>query len=922
MKKPFFNMSYFSKATTTQDLRYNKSIISDLLLKVLRETIPPAEVFNKLSRGEQREINNKLQEIFGTEKTFKTLVSLEHRSEYIGVQLQQEEYKKFDSEFSALMLSKNPEQPEKKEALIYHLSKAVHITKEKLSKSCKKLKFDTDDVKIARSIDPRALFACFLSSTLGKAYKSFVTSKNKESQVHERGLSLKKIDVVNYIQLEILGHITCAVLRHATSSVDGSDLSEEMLNRQFSRQFKNHTRTDALPYAQKEVSVATDILFHVLEKDNFLSDHYVTYDSSQKKNFRYYDLNPKLDPIVSLTAQVPDLVKPLIPNENDISVRDIFAGANEFKASKKLRKALDIANKTPYVVDEEGLELFKKERASEQPKTYKLPFPTSCEEREDKAEENRRLNYIYVSPERYHFYRYITEIEHDRLKNKPKNEESLKRGGKLEKDRSRAEILSKTLLTNLEITHHKFCSKAKKKLQVNRQKLLSFETMIVFAEFFKGYTLYYPKFFDYRGRQLPKAWFASNTLGDLRYLIKIKDHYTINLIGLEEVFKAIYSNTVYTKKAAEYLRNVQRSVLGKKAFFQTLMLFVNENTLTPTCYQKNYVYKTLLIKKFKALADNKFKTWIYVERDQKSSSSVFMSILLRNEELASKSNLTGESSDVIGFLQDNFKKYYISKIQNGDKILSLFEKDRNLLKKGFMFLSYGQKNTGRINDFKKILANEHGISMNRTNYQIIRKISDSFEDFLNENINNFCRQLEILDQIFSFLIKANNKYSTVTLDGALLSWVAFEKPTTKVLTYYSPVTKSKRSFRQPENSKKNIDLRRNLRGCKANLIHSFDGAIIREFSRRFKEEGYNILTIHDCVQYNPNAALLFERIVLDIYVNNDIAKDFFNSAFEHPRKYLQEDSLDAFDRLIEKLYKTSTLKHISELNYENLYELE
>ena len=122
-KEPFFNMSYFSKAATTQDLRYNKSIISNLLLKVLKQTIPSAEVFNKLSRGDQRDINNKLHEIFGTEKTFKTLVSLEHRSEYIGIKLQQEEYEKFNSEFSALMLSKNPEQPENKEALIYHLSK-------------------------------------------------------------------------------------------------------------------------------------------------------------------------------------------------------------------------------------------------------------------------------------------------------------------------------------------------------------------------------------------------------------------------------------------------------------------------------------------------------------------------------------------------------------------------------------------------------------------------------------------------------------------------------------------------------------------------------------------------------------------------------------------------------------------------------
>ena len=52
----------------------------DWLIQItLQETIPPAEVFNKLSRREQREINAKFHEIFGAEKTFKTLVSLEHQ---------------------------------------------------------------------------------------------------------------------------------------------------------------------------------------------------------------------------------------------------------------------------------------------------------------------------------------------------------------------------------------------------------------------------------------------------------------------------------------------------------------------------------------------------------------------------------------------------------------------------------------------------------------------------------------------------------------------------------------------------------------------------------------------------------------------------------------------------------------------------
>ena len=120
-----------------------------------------------------------------------------------------------------------------------------------------------------------------------------------------------------------------------------------------------------------------------------------------------------------------------------------------------------------------------------------------------------------------------------------------------------------------------------------------------------------------------------------------------------------------------------------------------------------------------------------------------------------------------------------------------------------------------------------------------------------------------------------------------------------------------------------INLRKTLRSCRANLIHSFDGAIIREFSRRFKKKGYNILTIHDCIQYNPNAAKLFEQIVKDIYIHNNIIEDFYNCAFMHCRKSLEENLLGDFDKLVAELYAESKLTHISEsLNYDSLYELE
>ena len=922
-KKGFFDFEFFNSVDNSE-LRYKDSIVSDRLLLKIREIVPPAEEFYKLPIKKQREINTRFQEIFGVEKLFKTLVSLEHRSEYLGISLQKGEYDLFEEEFKVLMFSEVDNRPRKKEALVYHFTEAVRMIKEQLKSFDKSLDFTGDDTLIARSINPKSIFTCFLARVMGKAYKIFTGIKNKGSRIHERGLSLKKMDVLFEIQYELCCHVLCAVLRHANTTQAGEKLTEEKLNKIFQLQFKKHP--EVVPYAEYSIAIITELLFDALEKNNFLSDNHIIYESSSKKKVKVYNLNPSLDPIVSLTAQVPDLVKPLKITEKDLLVKDIFCGASEFKPSKKLLKAVDIANKTPYIVDTEALKLFKEQRGLTYPKSYKLPFPTFYEERKAQEEVTRRESAVSTSKKRLELYHLITGVETYHLKKEKSGyqKEALKAQGNWRKDRKAADILSMTPVTNIDIAHALYCFKAMRAYQVNRQKLLAFNTMVTLAECLEGYILYYLKFFDYRGRQLPQAWFAANTLGDLRYFVKIKDHYTINEIGLKEVFKAIYSNTKHKEEAANYLCEVSNTYTSKNFLYQMLLQFVFEYPLSHDCLKKNFIYKTLLVSKFKSLKETKFKTWIYVERDQKASSSVFMSILLKNKELASKSNLTGLSDDIIKFLQSRFREYFSSIIVNEEAILSLFEKDRNLLKKGFMFLSYGQKSIGRTNDFKDYLTKEYGLDMNKTNFQAVSKISRGFEGFVNVNLEHFCSQLAKLDKVFAFLIKASNKYSTVTLDGALLSWVAYGKPSSKVATYYNPYNGLRKSFRlYTLKSIEKVNLRRNLRGCKANLIHSFDGAIIREFSRRFKEKGYNILTIHDCVQYNPNAAELFKQIVEDIYVNNDITGQFFYSAFTHPRKDLQGDFLGDYDNLVAELFVDSKLISISkDLNYEDLYELE
>merc|ERR1711871_836373 len=469
---------------------------------------------------------------------------------------------------------------------------------------------------IARSINSKLLFSCFLFHIARGAY---VNLKDHKGQT--QGVCVKKIQALYEIEHEIWCHIVCSVLRHAKQKNCKRRLSEKSINRLFQLQFKNSS-VESLPYAEKETALVTDIIFSVLERNNFLSEHFNVFDSRKKRKFKFYVLCPRVELLAGLTGFIPDLVKPQKLTGEEVIIKKVSFGASEFEPSKKFLEAVNIANRTPYMVDEVALTLFQQERQSLHPKTYKLPFPTVYEELRAKELLKQVSGYRAVLPKGVKPVSVVRNVYH--------------RGKKAVDEKKSTRI---------------FCEQ---QVEINRQKLLAFEVGLILADCLIGYTLYYPTKFDYRGRQYPLAKFAANTSGNYRYLVKIKDKYTINTTGLEEVFKAIYSNTASEEKATEFLASGSCYKLSKKDLYKELLAFLNKNTPSEQCFRTNFIYKTLLINKFKSLRDAKFKTSIRVERDQKSSSSVFMAMLLRNRALASKSSLTGSSGDVVSFFTNSF----------------------------------------------------------------------------------------------------------------------------------------------------------------------------------------------------------------------------------------------------------------------------
>ena len=66
--------------------------LSSIIVSEIKKVLPSAKEFYELTPEEQRKINARFQQIFGVKKTFKTLASLECRSDYMGVEMQKMEY--------------------------------------------------------------------------------------------------------------------------------------------------------------------------------------------------------------------------------------------------------------------------------------------------------------------------------------------------------------------------------------------------------------------------------------------------------------------------------------------------------------------------------------------------------------------------------------------------------------------------------------------------------------------------------------------------------------------------------------------------------------------------------------------------------------------------------------------------------------
>ena len=183
--------------------------------------------------------------------------------------------------------------------------------------------------------------------------------------------------------------------------------------------------------------------------------------------------------------------------------------------------------------------------------------------------------------------------------------------------------------------------------------------------------------------------------------------------------------------------------------------------------KESFFYIKLLEKEIIDMFNNNFKTRFMIEIDQKSSSSVFLSLVLGNKKLSEKSNLISNENDPPKYLMNASKEFFDKIPSISDESKNILYNNRDLHKQLFMRYCYNQSFFGRV------LTIIDNFNIDMESAQIISK---HYNNFLNRKMDGVKDQINRVNKIVKYVIKRNNVRVLIkTINGYLINWKIFKK---------------------------------------------------------------------------------------------------------------------------------------------------
>lgn len=200
-----------------------------------------------------------------------------------------------------------------------------------------------------------------------------------------------------------------------------------------------------------------------------------------------------------------------------------------------------------------------------------------------------------------------------------------------------------------------------------------------------------------------------------------------------------------------------------------------------------------------------------------------------------------------------------------------------------MCFFYNEEHLGRTNRWKEQYQEKFGITPDDLDYSILSKFSVIYDKYMDYCFPNLSKQLNILNEAITILVKQNLPAKIETLDRCILFW-DFADTVELKRSVYNPVSGCHEQIKvkidtKNTDKKSNKRIARHKRSFRPNLIHSINAAIMRIFLQEFNKKTKRRLNhLHDCVMLHPNDVDVFFDIVTEVYCRPNmrtLAKDLF-----------------------------------------------
>lgn len=604
-------------------------------------------------------------------------------------------------------------------------------------------------------------------------------------------------------------------------------------------------------------------------------------------------------------SHLPEIVEPTDWDDTELNqymknLKDVKNGASTTRVSADVKNILSNLQKKTFRINQSAIDLFRMlDSETDDSFLNMLPFTP----------------YAILESKKKEIDSIENEIGEDLLNKINNCYKNLFRENKTLPDNYKDYIVKELNIEKSVIDRQEIYYKLKKDLNKRCKLRLIHNTMIKCAEIYKGYPIYYINSMDYRTRMYPFSWMFNRTSGVYKYLLSEFSYVRLTNKGLENILSAYYYN--FKDEYNDFI-NFSRKIIDDKSYHFKVKVFFKKVDDSKIKKIKSYFYVKILEMEIDKIFKNGFKTNIMIEIDQKSSSSVFLSIILGNKKLAEVSNvIEGDIKDPSKMLMERSKAFFKSIKGITDSDLNKLASIRNIHKYVFMCYCYNEKESSRT---KKIM--KYG----DFDYDIASKISKEYQSFLNSVFNNLNNQIDKLNNIVKFIIKENKCINIKTIDGCILNWVIYKKNTisSSKKKFFSHVSNKMISFHVNTYNVENIDNGKMINGFLPNLIHSIDGSVMRIISKEIIKKGYIINHLHDSIQTHPNNLNMVYAAIKEVYSSGTFNNFLDDNVFNVMRSSLLKEKQNEFDRLVND-FKTE-YKEI-EIDYntfspENMYPFE